>query len=153
MLLAAVANGAMNFIALILLLLANRLCDGLDGVGRATVAHRRIWGAYLDIVLDFIFYAGFVFACAVARAAACGWPPAFLIFSFVGTGTQLLAHAIMAAKRGWLAHRAGRQGFRPSGRADGRNRDHCRLRPDADLARQLSGTGLDLRQAVLAHHA
>ncbi|MDY0870471.1 CDP-alcohol phosphatidyltransferase family protein [Dongia rigui] len=91
----AIASGA-EFWGLVLLG-ANRLCDGIDGsLARLTRPTDR--GAYLDIVLDFIFYAGFVFACAVARpehAVAA----AFLIFSFVGTGTTFLAHAIMAAKR------------------------------------------------------
>jgi phosphatidylglycerophosphate synthase len=92
----AIASGA-EFWGL-LLLGANRLCDGVDGsLARLTRPTDR--GAYLDIVLDFIFYAGFVFACALARpehAVAA----AFLIFAFVGTGTTFLAHAIMAAKRG-----------------------------------------------------
>jgi phosphatidylglycerophosphate synthase len=91
----AIANGS-EFWGLILFG-ANRLCDGVDGsLARLTRSTDR--GAYLDIVLDFFVYAGFVFAYAVARpedAVAA----AFLIFSFVGTGTTFLAHAIMAAKR------------------------------------------------------
>lgn len=104
---AAVANGA-EFWGLVLLG-ANRLCDGVDGsLARLTRPTDR--GAYLDIVLDFIFYAGFVFACAVARpehAVAA----AFLIFAFVGTGTTFLAHAIMAAKRGWVEETHAGKGF------------------------------------------
>lgn len=81
----------------LLLFLANRLCDGLDGA-LARLSRPTARGAYLDIVLDFLFYAGFVFAFAVAQ------PPnalaaAFLIFSFVGTGTSFLAFAIAAAQR------------------------------------------------------
>lgn len=94
---AAVALGA-EFAGL-LLLGANRLCDGVDGpLARLTRPTDR--GAYLDIVLDFLFYAGFVFACAVARPEHA-LAAAFLIFSFIGTGTTFLAHAIMSAKRGW----------------------------------------------------
>lgn len=82
----------------LLLLFGNRLCDGLDGaLARLTRPTER--GAYLDIVLDFLFYALFVFAFAV-RDPADALPAAFLILSFVGTGTSFLAHAIFMAKRG-----------------------------------------------------
>lgn len=104
---AAVASGA-EFWGLVFLA-ANRLCDGVDGsLARLTRPTDR--GAFLDIVLDFIFYAGFVFACAVARpehAVAA----AFLIFSFVGTGTTFLAHAILAAKRPQPDDAPARKGF------------------------------------------
>lgn len=103
----AIANGA-EFWGLILLG-ANRLCDGVDGsLARLTRPTDR--GAYLDIVLDFLFYAGFVFACAVARPDHA-LAAAFLIFSFVGTGTTFLAHAIMAAKWDMPAEAAARKGF------------------------------------------
>jgi phosphatidylglycerophosphate synthase len=93
----------------LILLLINRFCDGLDGaVARATVPTDR--GAYLDIVLDFLFYAGFVFACAVARPADA-LAAAFLIFSFVGTGTSFLGYAILAGKRGWDLDAGQRKGF------------------------------------------
>ena len=55
-------------------------------------------GGYLDIVFDFIIYAGAAFAFALAQpehAVAA----AFLIFSFMGTGSSFLAFAIFAAKR------------------------------------------------------
>lgn len=103
----AVATG--SYIAGLILLLLNRLCDGLDGaVARAMIGTDR--GAYLDIVLDFLFYAGFVFAFTVARPmdAVAG---AFLIFSFVGTGSSFLAHAIVAAQRRWTPDAAQRKGF------------------------------------------
>jgi phosphatidylglycerophosphate synthase len=104
---AAVALGA-EFLGL-LMLGANRLCDGLDGsLARQTRPTDR--GAYLDIVFDFVFYAGFVFACAIAQPEHA-LAAAFLIFSFVGTGTSFLAHAIMAAKRGWPEESEARKGF------------------------------------------
>lgn len=104
---AAIAEGW--HIAALILLLVNRFCDGLDGaVARATKPTDR--GAYLDIVLDFLFYAGFVFAFAVALPAD-SLAAAFLIFSFVGTGTSFLGHAILAAKMGWVADVRQRKGF------------------------------------------
>jgi phosphatidylglycerophosphate synthase len=79
-------------------ILLNRLADGLDG---AVARHGRIsdLGGYLDIVLDFLFYAGVAFFFAVGRPGEA-LPAAFLIFSFVGTGASFLAFAALAAKRG-----------------------------------------------------
>ena len=76
----------------------NRMADGLDGA-LARRSRPTDLGGYLDIVLDFIFYAGFVLAFAVAEPAR-GLAAAFLIFSFVGTGSSFLAFAIFVAKRG-----------------------------------------------------
>lgn len=80
------------------LILLNRLADGLDG----PLARRQgptDLGGYLDIVLDFLFYAGVPFFFAVGRPDHA-LPAAFLVFSFVGTGTSFLAFAAVAAKRG-----------------------------------------------------
>jgi len=89
------------------LILLNRLADGLDG---AIARHRGITdlGGYLDIVFDFIFYALVPLGFALAepeRAIAA----AFLIVSFVGTGTSFLAFAIMAQKRGISSAGRGRK--------------------------------------------
>jgi phosphatidylglycerophosphate synthase len=96
--LAAIAAIALQSYGLgLLLLLANRLADGVDGA----LARRNgatDLGGYLDIVLDFIIYSGAAFAFALAQpnhAVAA----AFLIFSFMGTGSSFLAFAIFAAKR------------------------------------------------------
>ncbi len=76
----------------------NRLSDGLDGA-IARITRQTDRGGYLDIVCDFIFYAGCVFGFALADPANA-LPAAFLIFSFMGTGSSFLAYAVMAAKRG-----------------------------------------------------
>ena len=96
--LAAMAAIALQSYGLgLLLLLANRLADGVDGA----LARRNgatDLGGYLDIVLDFIIYSGAAFAFALAQpdhAVAA----AFLIFSFMGTGSSFLAFAIFSAKR------------------------------------------------------
>lgn len=81
------------------LILLNRLFDGLDGaLARQHGITDR--GGFLDIVLDFIFYSSVPFAFALADSSANALPAAFLIFSFIGTGTSFLAFAIMAAKHG-----------------------------------------------------
>jgi phosphatidylglycerophosphate synthase len=81
------------------LLLASRLCDGLDGaVARLTRPTDR--GAFLDITLDFAFYASIPLAFAVADPAANALASAVLLTSFIGTGSSFLAFAVMAERRG-----------------------------------------------------
>lgn len=88
-----------------MLIVLNRLLDGLDG---AVARHTRLTdvGGYYDIVLDFIIYSGLVFAFAVGRPDQA-LAAAFLIFSFVGTGTSFLAYAILAEKHGVSTERHG----------------------------------------------
>ena len=81
------------------LLLASRLCDGLDGaVARQTRPSDA--GAFLDITLDFLFYAGIPLAFALADPAANALPAAVLLAAFIGTGSSFLAFAILAERRG-----------------------------------------------------
>jgi phosphatidylglycerophosphate synthase len=81
------------------LLLASRLCDGLDGaVARLTRPTDR--GAFLDIALDFAFYASIPLAFAIANQAANALAAAVLLTSFIGTGSSFLAFAVMAERRG-----------------------------------------------------
>lgn len=80
-------------------ILANRLLDGLDGA----VARRRgptDRGAFLDIALDFFFYATVPFGFALADPLAHAVPAAALILAFVGTGSSFLAFATVAGRRG-----------------------------------------------------
>lgn len=88
---------------------ASRLCDGLDGaVARRTAPTDR--GAFLDIVLDFLFYASVPLAFALADPAANALPAAVLLAAFVGTGSSFLAYAALARQRGLAA--TPRKGFR-----------------------------------------
>jgi phosphatidylglycerophosphate synthase len=81
------------------LMLASRLADGLDGaVARQTRPTDR--GAFLDISLDFLFYASIPLAFALADPAANALAAAVLLAAFVGTGSSFLAFAVMAQKRG-----------------------------------------------------
>jgi phosphatidylglycerophosphate synthase len=95
---AAIAAIALQSYGLgLLLLLANRLADGVDGA-LARRAGATDLGGYLDIVLDFIIYSGAAFAFGLAQPDDA-LAAAFLIFSFMGTGSSFLAFAIFAAKR------------------------------------------------------
>ncbi len=90
------------FIVALVLILANRLADGLDGeVARMTVPTDR--GAFLDIALDFVFYALVPLGFALADPAVNALPAAVLIAAFVGTGSSFLAFSVIAAKRGLSA--------------------------------------------------
>jgi phosphatidylglycerophosphate synthase len=76
-------------------ILLNRLLDGLDGaVARDTGITDR--GGFLDITLDFIFYAAVVLGFALADPANA-LAAATLLFAFMGTGSSFLAFAIMVA--------------------------------------------------------
>lgn len=86
----------------LLLILANRGMDGLDGaVARIQGPTDR--GAYLDIALDMVFYALIPLGFAVQAPEVHALPAAVLIFSFVGTGSSFLAFSAVAAKRGRTA--------------------------------------------------
>jgi len=99
-----------HYIAGLVLILCNRIGDGVDGiVARADGATDR--GAFLDICLDFIFYSAVIFGFAWADPARNGLPAAFLIFSFVGTGSTFLAYAIMAERRAIANTRLPNKGF------------------------------------------
>lgn len=87
------------------LFLLNRALDGLDGaVARHAGATDR--GGFLDIVADFIVYSAVVFGFALAQPDQA-LAAAFLIFSFVGTGSSFLAFAVMAQRRGLTTNRRG----------------------------------------------
>ena len=96
--------------ALALALIAvNRVLDGLDGAVARRLGPTDL-GGYLDIVLDFFFYAGVPFFFAVGRPEAA-LPACFLVFSFVGTGSSFLAFAAVAAKRGLTTETKGKKGI------------------------------------------
>ncbi|WP_282177527.1 CDP-alcohol phosphatidyltransferase family protein [Vibrio nereis] len=77
----------------------NRVCDGLDGA-LARIQGITDAGGFLDISLDFLFYSLIPFGFVLANPEQNAVAGAFLIFSFIGTGSSFLAFAIMAGKRG-----------------------------------------------------
>lgn len=82
----------------LLLIIVNRLLDGIDGA-LARLKNPTDAGAYLDITLDFLVYSGIVWGFALADPERNAMAAATLIFSFIGTGSSFLAFGIMAAKR------------------------------------------------------
>jgi phosphatidylglycerophosphate synthase len=80
-------------------ILLSRLLDALDGaVARLTQATDA--GGFLDIALDFVFYASIPLAFAFSDPSRNALPAAVLLAAFIGTGSSFLAFAVMAAKRG-----------------------------------------------------
>lgn len=93
---ASIANG--HFLTGLALMLLSRLMDGVDGaVARATRPTDR--GSFLDITLDFLFYAFIPLAFAWHNPASNALPAAVLLTTFIGTGSSFLAFAIVAAQR------------------------------------------------------
>jgi phosphatidylglycerophosphate synthase len=85
--------------AAILPLLVNRALDGVDGaLARLSATTER--GAFLDISLDFVFYAAIPLAFAALAPAENAMAAAVLLAAFTATGTSFLAFAVMAEKRG-----------------------------------------------------
>jgi len=89
---------------------ANRLCDGLDGA-LARLGTPTDRGAFLDIALDFLFYASIPLGFALADPAAHALPAAVLLFAFMGTGSSFLAFAVLAARRGMASTAFPQKGF------------------------------------------
>ena len=81
------------------LILINRIADGLDGA-IARIKGPTDRGAFLDIALDFLFYALIPVGFALADPARNALAASILIAAFVGTGSSFLAFASIAAKRG-----------------------------------------------------
>ncbi|MFG6175728.1 CDP-alcohol phosphatidyltransferase family protein [Halomonas sp. THAF12] len=105
-LLAVEAYGA----ALVAILL-NRLGDGLDGALARLTDRASDAGGFLDIGLDFVFYAAVVLGFALADPAANALAASLLLFAFIGTGTSFLAFAIMAARHALDRPRFPRKAF------------------------------------------
>ena len=94
---ACIATG--SFQSGLITLLASRLMDGLDGaVARLTQPTDR--GAFLDITLDFLFYASIPLAFALADPLNNALAAAVLLAAFMGTASSFLAFALLAERRG-----------------------------------------------------
>ena len=96
----AFASIAMGWFAMaVMLIVANRLADGLDGA----VARRRgstELGGYYDIVFDFLFYGAVPLGFALYDPAANALPAAVLLAAFYANGATFLGFSAIAAKLG-----------------------------------------------------
>jgi len=76
----------------------NRVFDGLDGALARHANQSSSAGGFLDITLDFLFYAAIPFGFILASPEQNGVAGAFLLATFIGTGSSFLAFAIAAEK-------------------------------------------------------
>ncbi|MFO1007201.1 MAG: CDP-alcohol phosphatidyltransferase family protein [Planctomycetaceae bacterium] len=93
----------------LVLLLGNRLADGVDGA----VAWRRgatDLGGFLDIVLDILFYGGVPLSFAIADSGRL-LAASVLNYSFMATSGSFLAFAVISAKRGITSGWEGQKAF------------------------------------------
>lgn len=109
--LGCLALAAGHFGAALLLILANRAADGVDGA-LARLSGSTARGAFLDIAADFLFYALVPLGFALADPAANALPAAVLVTAFVGTGSSFLAFAAVAARQGDALPAAPTKGIR-----------------------------------------
>lgn len=79
-------------------ILLNRILDGLDGALARYQGSSTSAGGFLDICLDFLFYAAVPVGFALADPAQNALPAAILLAAFIGTGSSFLAFAIAAEK-------------------------------------------------------
>ena len=123
-----------DYMIALAMLWLNRLCDGLDGplaqhFAALNKPHHKDFGAYYDIVSDFILYGGFplFFAIGGLYGAGCSrdispmhnlnainsylLPSATLLFAFILAGISFLAYAVIAEKRGLKTEAQGKKGF------------------------------------------
>ena len=80
-------------------ILLSRICDALDGA-MARLTRVTDAGGFLDITLDFLFYASIPLAFAVVQPERNALAAATLLAAFAGTMSSFLGFAVIAAKRG-----------------------------------------------------
>ncbi|MCB1507959.1 MAG: CDP-alcohol phosphatidyltransferase family protein [Hyphomicrobiaceae bacterium] len=94
---AALALGALGWALGFLAL--SRLADGLDGA-IARSAGKSGFGGYLDIVCDYVFYAGVPLGFALADPAMNGAAAAGLLAAFYVNGGTFLGYSVLAERHG-----------------------------------------------------
>ncbi|MBG9995975.1 CDP-alcohol phosphatidyltransferase family protein [Pseudoalteromonas sp. NZS127_1] len=76
----------------------NRILDGLDGALARYANQSSSAGGFLDITLDFLFYAAIPLGFILANPEQNAIAGAILLATFIGTGSSFLAFAIAAEK-------------------------------------------------------
>ncbi|MEL0630334.1 CDP-alcohol phosphatidyltransferase family protein [Psychromonas aquatilis] len=84
--------------AALVMIVINRILDGLDGALARYQNNSTSAGGFLDICVDFLFYAAIPVGFAIAEPAFNALPAAVLLAVFIGTGSTFLAFAIPAEK-------------------------------------------------------
>jgi phosphatidylglycerophosphate synthase len=82
----------------LLAIILNRILDGLDGALARHTGQSSSAGGFLDITLDFLFYAAIPLGFIIANPEQNALAGALLLAAFIGTGSSFLAFAIAAEK-------------------------------------------------------
>ncbi|WP_068318809.1 CDP-alcohol phosphatidyltransferase family protein [Polycladidibacter hongkongensis] len=107
---AAIAIYAGAFSLAFLLVVLNRLADGLDGaIARAT--RKTDLGGFLDIIFDFCFYGAVPLAFALHAPGHNALAASVLLASFYLNGSAFLAFALFAQKHGLETAAQGQKSF------------------------------------------
>jgi phosphatidylglycerophosphate synthase len=80
-----------QYLLAVIFLFLNRLSDGLDGAMARLLTPTPL-GGYLDIVLDFLIYGGFVLSFGITEQNNT-FLSMILLFCYIGTGSTFLAKA------------------------------------------------------------
>lgn len=86
-----------SYIVALILILINRILDGLDGT-LARLKGNSAFGGYFDSIADFLFYGSVPFAFSLANPGENSLAASLILFSFLGTGASFLAFAILAER-------------------------------------------------------
>jgi phosphatidylglycerophosphate synthase len=84
--------------AALVVIILNRVLDGLDGALARYQKQSTSAGGFLDICVDFLFYASIPVGFAIAMPEINALPATVLLAVFIGTGSSFLAFAIPAEK-------------------------------------------------------
>ena len=79
-------------------IVVNRIFDGIDGQLARYANQSSSAGGFLDITLDFLFYASIPLGFILANPQDNAIAGAILLATFIGTGSSFLAFAIAAEK-------------------------------------------------------
>jgi len=79
-------------------IIINRILDGLDGALARHADQSSSAGGFLDITLDFLFYAAIPLGFIIANPEQNAIAGSILLATFIGTGSSFLAFAIAAEK-------------------------------------------------------
>lgn len=84
--------------------LANRIVDGLDGVVARTTGRTSDTGGYLDMVVDVVVYAAIPLGVAVGKGGTAAWTAAAVLLASFYLNTITWSYlAALLEKRGWGA--------------------------------------------------
>ena len=91
---------AINFLAMnmyfeaLVCIIINRFCDALDGAV-ARIEGVTKFGTFLDLCLDYVFYAGVIFGFSLADPYENAVSACFLLFGFTASSSALLAYGLI----------------------------------------------------------